>query len=93
MPDALVHERHYRGVSLDKARGLRVVLCGAGAVGSNLADNLARQGFGALRVIDRERVEGHNVGTQIYGQSDVGVWKVEALRNRLFRAAALLGRY
>jgi molybdopterin/thiamine biosynthesis adenylyltransferase len=63
-----------------------VTICGAGALGSNLTENLARQGFSRLRVIDRDRVEEHNVSTQIYGASDVGAWKVDVLRNRLFRA-------
>jgi hypothetical protein len=59
------------------------------AVGSNLADNLVRQGLTNLRAIDHDRVEEHNVSTQLYGESDVGVWKVEALRNRLFRATGI----
>ena len=59
------------------------------ALGSHLADNLARQGFRQLRVIDRDRVEEHNVGTQLYGESDVGAWKVEVLRQRLFRATGV----
>jgi hypothetical protein len=86
----LLHEELYRGADkLAKLRDVQVVLCGAGALGSILADNLARQGFARLRVIDRDRVEAHNVGTQLYGDSDVGVWKVEALRNRLFRACSV----
>ena len=89
MAGKLVHEEQYRGDALAKARDVQVVLCGVGAVGSLLADNLARQGFAKLRVIDRDRVEEHNVGTQLYGESEVGVWKVEALRNRLFRAAGV----
>jgi molybdopterin/thiamine biosynthesis adenylyltransferase len=68
---------------------VRLTLCGAGALGSHLADNLVRQGFGPPRVIDRDRVEAHNVGSQLYGQAEVGAWKVEALRNRLFRAAGV----
>ena len=86
----LLHEELYRGADrVAKLRDVRVVLCGAGALGSNLADNLARQGFSNLRVIDHDRVEEHNVGTQLYGESDVGMWKVDALRNRLFRACGV----
>src|SRR5205085_9356899 len=86
----LLHEELYRGAEkLAKLRDVQIVLCGAGALGSNLADNLARQGFSRLRVIDHDRVEEHNVGTQLYGESEVGVWKVDALRNRLFRAAGV----
>jgi molybdopterin-synthase adenylyltransferase len=84
------HEQIYRGPeALARLAGARVALCGAGALGSHLADNLLRQGFGPLRVIDRDRIEEHNVGVQIYGESEVGAWKVEALRNRLFRAVGV----
>jgi molybdopterin/thiamine biosynthesis adenylyltransferase len=84
------HESIYRGPgSLDRLAAVPVTLCGAGALGSLLADNLARQGFHTLTVIDRDRVEGHNVGTQLFGESEVGAWKVEALRGRLFRAVGI----
>jgi molybdopterin/thiamine biosynthesis adenylyltransferase len=84
------HEELYRGEELiAKLAALRVVLCGAGAVGSNLADNLVRQGLSRLRVIDHDRVEEHNISTQLYGEAEVGSFKVEALRNRLFRAAGV----
>jgi molybdopterin/thiamine biosynthesis adenylyltransferase len=84
------HEQVYRGPdALARLAATRVTLCGAGALGSHLADNLARQGFGPLCVIDRDRIEEHNVSTQLYGTSDVGAWKVEVLRNRLFRAVGV----
>jgi molybdopterin/thiamine biosynthesis adenylyltransferase len=84
------HELLYRGEAIaKKLASVRVTLCGAGALGSNLADTLARQGFQKLRVIDRDRVEEHNVSTQTYGESDVGAWKVDVLRNQLFRGVGL----
>jgi molybdopterin-synthase adenylyltransferase len=84
------HEQLHRGADmLAKLGALRITLCGAGAVGSNLADNLVRQGVMQLRVIDHDRIEEHNVGPQLYGESEVGTWKVEALRNRLFRATGV----
>lgn len=90
MPSKFHHETVYRGAdALARLAEVHITLCGAGAVGSQLADNLARQGFQKLRVIDRDRVEEHNVGTQLYGQSEVGGWKVELLRNRLFRATGI----
>ena len=80
----------YRGADLlARLEAMPVTLCGAGALGSLLADNLARQGFRLWKVIDRDRVEEHNVGTQLYGESEVGAWKVEALRSRLFRAVGV----
>jgi molybdopterin/thiamine biosynthesis adenylyltransferase len=90
MADTFHHEALYRGAdALARLQAVPLTLCGAGALGSHLADNLARQGFGTLRVIDRDRVEEHNVNTQLYGTSEVGAWKVEVLRNRLFRAAGV----
>ncbi|HUG94403.1 MAG TPA: ThiF family adenylyltransferase [Planctomycetaceae bacterium] len=84
------HEELYRGAgAAEKLADVRVTLCGAGALGSNLADTLARQGFRHLRVIDRDRIEEHNVSTQLYGEGDVGAWKVDVLRNHLFRAAGV----
>jgi molybdopterin/thiamine biosynthesis adenylyltransferase len=84
------HEQIYRGADrLSKLADVPVTLCGAGALGSLLADNLARQGVRTWKVIDRDRVEEHNVGTQLYGEAEVGAWKVEALRNRLFRSVGV----
>lgn len=84
------HEELYRGAdAAGKLADVRVTLCGAGALGSNLADALARQGFRHLRVIDRDRIEVHNVSTQIYGEGDVGAWKVDVLRSHLFRAVGV----
>jgi len=90
MASKYLHEEIYRGAeSVAKLAEPLVTICGVGALGSNLADNLARQGFRNLRVIDRDRVEEHNVNTQLYGASDVGAWKTEVLRNQLFRSVEI----
>jgi molybdopterin/thiamine biosynthesis adenylyltransferase len=84
------HETIYRGPGcIEKLGAVSLTLCGAGALGSLLADNLARQGFRRWKVIDRDRIEEHNIGTQLYGDAEVGAWKVEALRNRLFRSVGV----
>ena len=90
MADKFHHEAIYRGADqVAKLASQRLTICGAGALGSQLTDNLARQGFQQLRVIDRDRVQEHNVNTQLYGESDVGSWKVDVLRQRLFRATGV----
>lgn len=87
MPGKFHHEQIYRGPeALARLAAARIVICGAGAVGSNLVDSLARQGAGNLCVIDRDRVEEHNVNTQVWMLEDVGSLKAEALRNAVFRA-------
>ena len=90
MPGKFHHEHLYRGTAVaEKLRSSRITLCGAGALGSNLAENLARQGAGCLRAIDHDRVEEHNIGTQVYGEGDVGRFKVEALGRHLFRVCGI----
>jgi molybdopterin/thiamine biosynthesis adenylyltransferase len=90
MADKFHHERIYRGSEpFSRLESIPITLCGAGALGSHLADSLARQGFRQWKVIDRDRIEEHNVGTQLYGEAEVGAWKVEALRGRLFRAVGV----
>lgn len=66
-----------------------ITICGAGAIGSNLAESLARQGFRDLRTIDRDRVEPRNLATQAYNEGDVGARKVDALKMRIFRAVGV----
>ena len=46
MASKYLHEEIYRGAeSVAKLAKPLVTICGAGALGSHLADNLARQGF------------------------------------------------
>ena len=78
------HEMLYR--DLRPAADRLVTICGAGALGANLAETLARMGLGRLRVIDRDRVEAQNLSTQPWTQQDVGAAKVRVLANSLYRA-------
>jgi len=90
MRDALYHETLYRGSdALNRLRQARLFVCGAGAVGSNLVDNLVRQGLRKVTVIDFDRIEAHNVGTQTYAESEVGAFKVEMLQAEIFRAVGV----
>jgi len=80
------HEEIYRGEQLtQKLSKHRLTICGAGALGSNLVDNLSRQGFPNFKVIDFDRVEKHNLNTQIWNEADIGALKVDALKNKIFR--------
>ncbi|MBW4539452.1 MAG: ThiF family adenylyltransferase [Myxacorys chilensis ATA2-1-KO14] len=81
------HEQRYRtDAVMAKLRDYPVTLCGAGALGANLAENLTRVGFGKLKVIDRDRIEERNLSTQPYYRSDVGAFKAKILANNLYRA-------
>jgi molybdopterin/thiamine biosynthesis adenylyltransferase len=63
-----------------------ITVCGAGALGANITESLARSGFGQLTVIDRDRIEERNLSTQPYYRSDVGAFKAKILANNLYRA-------
>jgi molybdopterin/thiamine biosynthesis adenylyltransferase len=87
MREPFYHESLYRGAeALDRLGRTHLVICGAGAVGSNLADNLVRQGFCRVTVVDFDRIESHNVGTQTYAVGDAGAFKVDVLQAEIFRA-------
>lgn len=84
------HEEIYRGADLIKRLAAKqLVLCGDGAIGSNLADTLVRQGFSKLRLIDKDRVDTHNINTQVFEEADVGALKVAATQNRVFRTVGV----
>ena len=81
------HEQLYRSEEvMHRLRDFRITVCGAGALGANLVESLARQGFASLKVIDRDRIEERNLSTQPYYASDVGAFKAKILANSLYRA-------
>ncbi|BAY07998.1 ThiF family adenylyltransferase [Calothrix sp. NIES-2098] len=81
------HEQLYRSNAvMAKLKNYPVSICGAGALGANIAENLARSGFDKLTVIDRDRIEERNLSTQPYYRSDVGAFKAKILANNLYRA-------
>lgn len=81
------HEQLYRSAEvMRRVREQTVTVCGAGALGANIAESLARSGFARLRVIDRDRVEERNLSTQPYYRADVGAQKAKTLANALYRA-------
>ncbi len=63
-----------------------LTVCGAGALGANITESLARMGFRRLRVLDRDRVEERNLSTQPFYRSDAGAFKARMLANALYRA-------
>jgi molybdopterin/thiamine biosynthesis adenylyltransferase len=82
-----LHEEYQRGSELlARMRDFPVTLCGVGALGANIAEGLARSGFGRLALIDHDRVEERNLSTQPYQRADVGVHKAKTLANNLYRA-------
>ena len=60
-----------------------VAICGLGGLGSNIAIALARAGIGKLILIDYDKVDLTNLHRQQYKASQIGMKKVEALRENL----------
>ena len=84
------HEQLYRSSeAMAKFKDFSIVICGAGALGANLTETLARSGFQTLKVIDFDRIEEHNLSTQPYLRSDVGASKVKVLANTIYRAVGV----
>ena len=84
--------RHARQIALPnvgpegqaRLRRARVLLVGAGGLGSPAALYLAAAGVGHLGIVDADRVALHNLQRQIlHGTADVGRAKVESARDRL----------
>jgi hypothetical protein len=75
-----------RQQSLTMVANTAITICGVGALGSNLADTLARMGFARLKLVDRDRVEMRNLSTQPFLWAEVGVPKARALAHTLYRA-------
>lgn len=82
-----LHETRYRGKELlQKLAGARITVCGAGSLGANLVEQLARCGATGLTVIDRDRLEEQNLATQPYGRSELGGYKATLLSALVYRA-------
>ena len=76
-------ERH---ASLAPFAQTLITICGAGTLGGNVTETLARMGFTHLKLIDKDRVEMRNLSTQPYSRAEVGAPKARALANMLYRA-------
>tara|TARA_R110002111_G_scaffold262878_1_gene342620 strand:+ start:7360 stop:8016 length:657 start_codon:yes stop_codon:yes gene_type:complete len=82
----LVSDRFIRQSELvpaEKLKSLIVTVIGVGAIGRQVALQLAALGVRRLQLIDFDKVEPTNITTQGYLQSDLGELKVEATARAL----------
>jgi len=69
-----------------RIRSATILLAGAGAIGNEVAKNLAMLGVGRLLIVDRDNVELSNVSRMIFFESsDLGKNKAEVLARNLHR--------
>lgn len=77
MPEVALHGQ-------EKLKAAKVLLIGAGGLGSPLGLYLTAAGVGTIGMVDADVVDMTNLQRQIlYGTSDVGVDKLDAARQRL----------
>jgi len=74
------YERQRDMVPQDRLAGLTATVIGVGAIGRQIALQLADVGVPRLQLIDFDRVETTNITTQGYYQVDIGQLKVAATR-------------
>jgi len=80
------YEHNRRGLDFydpDKDLNPLITIVGVGGIASWTALCLAKMGFNKLILTDPDVVEPQNVGCQAYGETDVGMAKVEAMKNIL----------
>ena len=88
-PDRYSRQTIFPGIGVEGQRRLgeaHVTLCGCGALGTVLANSLARAGVGHLRIVDRDFLELHNLQRQVlFDENDVseGLPKAEAAARKL----------
>ena len=94
MTDRHARQRRFAGIGdAGQARlaRARVAVIGVGALGTHVAQTLARAGVGTLWLFDRDVVELHNLHRQVlFGEADVGRSKAEVAAAALLAADASL---
>lgn len=82
-------------LDLEAAIGRRVVVFGAGSLGSSVAETLVRNGVTSVDLVDPDRVEAVNLSRSVHTSRDIGAPKVEALATRLrdINPTVAIGRY
>lgn len=73
-----MYKRNIKG-SRNKFKEAKIIICGVGGIGSNLAISLARAGVGELLLIDFDIVEASNLNRQAYRLKDLGKKKTRCL--------------
>lgn len=73
----------------EKSLNMKILICGVGAIGSNLVTSLVPdlKGEHEITILDKDNVEDRNItaGTQRYTLDQVGLPKVEALQFNIYK--------
>src|SRR5947208_16347913 len=76
----------FGGIGVEGQRKLlasRALVVGCGALGSVIANTLARPGIGKLRIVDRDFLELHNLQRHVrYDEEDVATGRPKAIAGK-----------
>lgn len=80
--------RHIGRKGQQKLREAHVAIVGAGAIGSMIANHMARSGVGQIRLIDADQVEISNLQRQVlYTEEDAAVHRDKAMAAKMHLSA------
>lgn len=75
--------RYLQPEAIAKLAAVKVGIAGAGGLGSNCAQMLVRTGFRNFKIVDFDCIEASNLNRQFFFSHQIGLPKVEALRDNL----------
>ena len=75
--------RYLQPEAIAKIAAVKIGIAGAGGLGSNCAQMLVRTGFRNLKIVDFDYIESSNLNRQFFFSHQIGLPKVEALRDNL----------
>lgn len=87
MQNTSIHRNFKTASWFENSKDERISILGAGGIGSNTAYNLAKSLQAYIILVDFDRVETHNIGSQFFWPEDEGKLKVAALHSSLFHVA------
>ncbi len=75
--------RYLQPEAIAKLAAVKIGIAGAGGLGSNCAQMLVRTGFRNFKIVDFDYIESSNLNRQFFFRHQIGLPKVEALRDNL----------
>ncbi|MCK9302105.1 MAG: ThiF family adenylyltransferase [Sphaerochaetaceae bacterium] len=76
-------EINQRGKFCNQLCGMKIIILGAGCIGSSIAEILARGGCREMVIVDGDTVEIGNMSRHVLGLSSIGLNKAQEVANRL----------
>jgi len=79
------------GENFKKIRKAEILLVGAGALGNEIAKNLALSGVGSMTIVDKDVIENPNLSKSIFfRESDIGYPKAQILAERICEVVPII---